>query len=77
LLLYRIGWNVQVPARQAAERDEVRIARRPKVDWPVVKGRRRTWAPEPTGRAKRSTSSLLDPQHSVVADSGRHIPLQT
>jgi transposase len=23
LLLHRIGWSVQVPARQAAERDEV------------------------------------------------------
>ncbi|MGE5286752.1 MAG: winged helix-turn-helix domain-containing protein, partial [Micromonosporaceae bacterium] len=26
LLLHRIGWSVQVPARQAAERDEARIA---------------------------------------------------
>jgi transposase len=45
LLLHRIGWSVQVPARQAAERDEARIARWREVDWPVVKGRRRTWAP--------------------------------
>ena len=54
LLLHRIGWSVQVPARQAAERDEARIAAwrekariaawREKA-WPVVKGRRRTWAP--------------------------------
>jgi transposase len=27
LLLHRIGWSVQVPARQAAERDEAQIAR--------------------------------------------------
>jgi putative transposase len=45
LLLHRIGWSVQVPARQAAERDEVAIARWREETWPVVKGRRRTWAP--------------------------------
>jgi transposase len=45
LLLHRIGWSVQVPARQAAERDEARIARWKEETWPVVKGRRRTWAP--------------------------------
>ncbi|MFD3808686.1 winged helix-turn-helix domain-containing protein [Streptomyces sp. NPDC058619] len=26
LLLHRIGWSVQVPARRAAERDEAKIA---------------------------------------------------
>jgi len=26
LLLHRLGWSVQVPARRAAERDEARIA---------------------------------------------------
>ena len=31
LLLHRIGWSVQVPARQAAERDEAAIAMR----WPA------------------------------------------
>ena len=45
LLLHRIGWSVQVPARQAAERDEARIAAWRQETWPVVKGRRRTWAP--------------------------------
>jgi transposase len=45
LLLHRIGWSVQVPARQAAERDEARIAAWREKTWPVVKGRRRTWAP--------------------------------
>ena len=45
LLLHRIGWSVQVPARQAAERDEARIARWRQEEWPVLKGRRRTWAP--------------------------------
>jgi transposase len=45
LLLHRLGWSVQVPARQAAERDEAAIARWREETWPVLKGRRRTWAP--------------------------------
>lgn len=45
LLLHRIGWSVQVPARQAAERDEAQIARWREEAWPVIKRRRRTWAP--------------------------------
>ena len=46
LLLHRIGWSVQVPARRAAERDEAQVARwREEDTWPVIKGRRRTWAP--------------------------------
>src|SRR6266568_428686 len=45
LLLHRIGWGVQVPARQAAERDEAAIATWKEATWPVIKGRRRTWAP--------------------------------
>jgi transposase len=45
LLLHRIGWSVQVPARQAAERDDAAIAAWKEADWPVVKGRRRTWVP--------------------------------
>ena len=45
LLLHRIGWSVQVPARQASERDEAAIAAWKEETWPVVKERRRTWAP--------------------------------
>ncbi len=37
LLLRRIGWSVQVPAPQAAERDEARIAAWREETWPVVK----------------------------------------
>jgi transposase len=44
LLLHRIGWSVQVPARRAAERDEEQIAAWREETWPVVKARRRTWA---------------------------------
>jgi transposase len=45
VLLHRLGWSVQVPARRAAERDEAAIARWREEAWPVVKRRRRTWAP--------------------------------
>jgi putative transposase len=45
VLLHRIGWSVQVPARRAAERDEAAIAAWREETWPVVKGRRRTWVP--------------------------------
>ena len=45
LLLHRIGWSVQLPARQAAERDEAAIATWRQEVWPVVKRPRRTWAP--------------------------------
>ena len=53
LLLHRMGWSVQVPAaRQAAERDEARIARWREETWPVVKERRQTWA---AGSASRTS----------------------
>jgi putative transposase len=45
VLLHRIGWSVQVPARRAAERNEGKIAAWREETWPVIKGRRRTWAP--------------------------------
>src|SRR5438132_5769448 len=45
LLLHRIGWSVQLPARQAAERAEAASAAWRQEVWPVVKGPRRTWAP--------------------------------
>ena len=45
LLLHRIGWSVQGPARQAAERDEAAIAVWREETWPMVEEQRRTWAP--------------------------------
>jgi transposase len=45
LLLHRMGWSVQVPARRAAERDEEQIAAWREETWPEIKERRRTWAP--------------------------------
>ena len=54
LLLHRIGWSVQVPARQAAERDEAAIGRWRQEAWPVVKRRRRTWAPGCVSRTNQA-----------------------
>ena len=42
VLLHRIGWSVQVPARRAAERDEAAIAAWRQETWPVIKGPSRT-----------------------------------
>jgi transposase len=50
VLLHRIGWSVQVPARRAAERDEDKVARWREDTWPVIKARRRTWAPGSAGK---------------------------
>jgi transposase len=44
LLLHRLGWSVQVPARQAAERNEEQISAWREETWPEIKGPRRTWA---------------------------------
>jgi transposase len=45
LLLHRLGWSVQIPARRAAERDEEQIAAWREESWPEIKRPRRTWAP--------------------------------
>ena len=45
LLLHRIGWSVQVHARQATERSEEQVTAWKEERWPVIKGRRRTWVP--------------------------------
>jgi transposase len=50
VLLHRIGCSVQVPDRQAAERDEAAVAAWREETWPVIKGRPRTWAPGSSSR---------------------------
>jgi transposase len=57
VLLHRLGWSVQVPARRAAERDEEMIAAWREETWPVVKGRRRTWAPGWSSRTSPARAS--------------------
>lgn len=53
LLLHRIGWSVQVPARKASERDESKIAAWKDEQWPVIKRGRRTWAPGSASRTRQ------------------------
>src|ERR1700746_755749 len=57
VLLHRLGGSVQVPARGAAERDEGKIAAWREETWPVVKGRRRTWAPGWSSRTSPARAS--------------------
>jgi transposase len=54
VLLHRIGWSVQVPARRAAERDEAAVAAWKEQTWPVIKARPRTWAPGWSSRTSRA-----------------------
>jgi transposase len=54
VLLHRIGWGVQVPARRAAGKDGAAIARWREGTWPMVKGRRRTWAPGSASRMNQA-----------------------
>jgi putative transposase len=54
LLLHRIGWSVQVPARRAAERDEAAVAAWRQETWPVIKGRPGRRAPGWSSRTSRA-----------------------
>ena len=53
LLLHRMGWSVQVPARRATERDEEQITAWREETWPEIKGLRRTWAPGWSSKTSR------------------------
>ncbi|MET9477718.1 winged helix-turn-helix domain-containing protein, partial [Streptomyces sp. NPDC002922] len=54
LLLHRMGWSVQVPSRKATERDEAKIAAWKDGQWPIIKRRRRTWAPGSASRTRQA-----------------------
>jgi putative transposase len=53
-LLHRVGWSVQVPTRQATERDDDRVAAWKTEVWPAVKGRRATWVPGCASRTRQA-----------------------
>src|SRR3954470_6122200 len=57
LLLHRLGWSVQVPARQAAERDEEQITAWREESWPQIKRPRRTWAPGESSKTNPARGS--------------------
>lgn len=53
-LMHRLGWSHQKPERRARERDEEKIERWKKKEWPRVKKTPRGWVPTsslPTNRA--------------------------
>src|SRR5918911_935381 len=54
LLLHRLGWSVQVPARRATERNEEQIAAWRGETLAEIKGPRRTWAPGESSRTSRA-----------------------
>jgi transposase len=53
LLLHRLGWSVQIPARKASERNEAQIAAWKDEQWPLIKRGRRTWAPGSASRTRQ------------------------
>jgi putative transposase len=53
-LMRRHGWSVQVPARQAIERDDAAVAVWKAEVWPDIKARRATWAPGSASRTRRA-----------------------
>jgi transposase len=57
LLLHRIGWSAQVPARRAVERNEEQIAAWREETWPQIKRPRRTWAPGWSSKTNRARGS--------------------
>jgi transposase len=71
LLLHRIGWSVQVPARRAAGRDEAKIAAWREEMWPVVKGPRRTWAPGSVSRTNQARA-YVRPRAEPGDGAGAH-----
>jgi transposase len=54
VLLHRIGWSVQVPARRAAERDDAAVATWRQETWPVIKGKPSGRTPGWSSRTSRA-----------------------
>jgi transposase len=70
LLLHRLGWSVQVPARRAIERNDEQITAWREQTWPEIKGWRRTWAPgwsSKTSPARGSGRPRVAPGAAAVA----------
>src|SRR3954453_2314418 len=71
LLLHRLGWSVQVPARQAAERNEEQIVAWREETWPEIKRPRRTWAPGWSSKTSPATG-LQAAQGPYLGSTGVH-----
>src|SRR3954470_23010419 len=63
LLLHRIGWSVQVPARRSVERNEEQIDAWREETWPQIKRPRRTWAPGNLRRRVRPGAQAAQGSH--------------
>ncbi len=55
-LMHRLGWSHQKPQKRALERDEVKIRRFLREDWPRVKKTRRGWVPTSSSPTNRASS---------------------
>jgi putative transposase len=53
-LMRRHGWSVQVPARQAIERDDAAVAVWKAEVWPDIKAPHATWAPGSASRTRQA-----------------------
>jgi transposase len=65
LLLHRLDWSVQVPARQAAERHEEHVDFWRQQTWPAIRERRRTWAPGWSSKTSPATARGRSSARSV------------
>src|SRR3954471_11718898 len=71
LLLHRLGWSVQMPARQAVERNEEQITAWREETWPQIKRPRRTWAPGWSSKTSPATG-LQAAERSYLGTAGVH-----
>jgi len=55
-LMRQLGWSYQKPERRALERDEERIERWKRKDWPRVKKTLRGWVPTSSSSTSRASS---------------------
>ena len=55
-ILHGIGFSCQKPDRRALERDEARIERWKKEEWPRIKKTPKTWAPTSSSSTNRASS---------------------
>src|SRR3954470_18870394 len=70
LLLHRLGWSVQVPARRATERNDEQITAWREQTWPEIKRPRRTWAPGWSSKTSPATG-LRPPKGRTWGRHGR------
>ncbi|XKK39639.1 IS630 family transposase [Nocardiopsis sp. ARC36] len=63
LVLHRLGWSVQVPARRAAERDDEAVQQWQQKVWPRLKAPRATWTRGCASRTRRARAAGRPPPY--------------